>query len=77
MYHPVVWMACVTYIHSTTLIDRVWGEDGSFVMLVYLEGSTKPIFSQCIMKKDNRSMELVSGENSLLVSDANIAVNTL
>ncbi len=71
IYHPVVWMACVMYAHSTALTDRVWGEGGSFVTLVYLQGSTTPLFSQCMLKGGGRVdeyVELANGENSLPVS---------
>ena len=67
----MVWMACVRYAHSTTLTDCVWGEGGSFVTLVYLEGSTKPLFTQCTVKDSDKpagSVEMASGDHSLTVS---------
>ena len=70
--HPVVWTACVAYINSTALSDRVWGEGGSFVTLVYLEGSSQPVFSQCTcdvedVDHDSTSFKMACGESALQV----------
>ncbi len=80
IYHPVVWMACVMYAHSTTLTDRVWGEGGSLVTLVYLQGSTTPLFSQCMLKGGGRvdeDVELANGETSQPVSVASLCQSRL
>lgn len=47
VHHPMVWSACLAYANSTALGDRVWGEDGSFVSLVYCEGCTQPSYWEC------------------------------
>ncbi len=68
VYHPVVWMACAMYSKSTALMDRVWGEGRNCLVLVYLQGSTIPQFSQCVLKNCGKLAELASGESSLSVS---------
>lgn len=47
VHHPMVWSACMAYANSTALSDRVWGEGGTFVSLVYCEGCTQPSFWEC------------------------------
>ena len=41
----------MAYTTSTTLRDRVWGDQGdTFVCLVYCEGCSQPSFWQCRVK---------------------------
>ena len=69
VHHPLVWAACVTYIHSAGLTDRVWGEGDTFVVLVYCKGQTQPSFWECRLsdnllgrKEDTPPFEISTGE---------------
>ena len=59
VHHPQVWTACVSYTKSFSLSDRVWGDNdgndggngsGSFLLLVYAQGTTQPSYWQCSTK---------------------------
>ena len=60
VHHPQVWTACVSYTKSSSLSNRVWGDNdgndgdsgggGSFLLLVYASGTTQPSYWQCSTK---------------------------
>ena len=63
VYHPQVWTACVSYIHSISLSDRVWGDGGGghgFLLLVYVHGTTQPSYWQCTTKTDRDGLRAAS-----------------
>ena len=91
VHHPQVWTACVSYTKSSSLSDRVWwedndddggggdgGRDGSFLLLVYVQGTTQPSFWQCstktgrdgLMGTRNIPFEIASGDTSIQVKYA-------
>ena len=76
VYHPQVWTACVSYTKSSSLSDRVFGDDGgSFLLLVYVQGTTQPSYWQCstktgrdgLMGPRNIPFEIASGDTSIQV----------
>ena len=86
VHHPQVWTACVSYTKSSSLSDRVWGDNdgndgdsgsggGSFLLLVYAQGTTQPSYWQCSTKTGRDGMsgprnipfEIASGDTSIEV----------
>ena len=49
--------------------ERVWGEEGGFLLVVYPEGATQPTFWECRMEsRGEGEWELSCGETTLQVS---------
>ena len=49
--------------------ERVWGEEGGFLLVVYPQGATQPTFWECRMEsRGEGEWELSCGETTLQVS---------
>ncbi len=67
VHHPLVWTVCAYYYHSPSLPDRVWGEGGAFLLVLYPNGAAEPEFWQCGVEGEREGFEIHSGEAVLEV----------
>ncbi|XP_005099234.1 SCL-interrupting locus protein [Aplysia californica] len=55
--HPFVWAACLRYIHSTHLEDRVCMPPSEFLLVLYTPMHSRPEFFQCCSASGNSNFQ--------------------
>ncbi|XP_030851959.1 SCL-interrupting locus protein homolog isoform X3 [Strongylocentrotus purpuratus] len=65
MSNPVVWSACLRFLHSSGIQERVCSPNGKFLVVLFTRTSRQPLFYECMVKseQDPRFMLVGCREN--------------
>ncbi|XP_063962520.1 SCL-interrupting locus protein homolog [Lytechinus pictus] len=61
MSNPVVWSACLRYLHSNGIHERVSSPNGGFLVVMFTCTSRHPLFYECMVKSDQEPRFMLVG----------------